>query len=418
MTKQISRLMVFNRTSHFFLLGLIFPIFSLAILARGANLMQLGLLMGIYSATTLLIELPTGSLADTMGRKNVYVLSQFIRILFLLALLFSRSFPSLCIALALMGVSRALASGSLEAHFIDELYRSEPGLDIQPYMTRLHIAIPMGIGVGSLIGGFLPQIASFFRPEIADERLYDLNIMVLICFTTLHIILTYILVKEKKPEILGHPLIEGVRQVPEMISSSVKFGMKSPVILLMLGGVLFWGLSISGLEQLWQPRVREILPNPEQTAILGLLSFGYFASSSLGGMLTAPLCRLFKYNYPIILFIVRLLMGLSFLVLASRVSLVGFTTFYFLTFSFNGMANGPEETVLNDAIPSEKRATLLSFSSLFLQAGGLIGSILHGYLAETSSIGLSWTVAAVLLMISSVLYLLIPANKKDSLNGI
>ena len=378
--------------------------------------MLLGLLMGIYSATTLLIELPTGGLADTMGRKRVYLVSQLIRVIFLLVLLLSRSFTSLCFALALMGISRALSSGSLEAHFIDELYKSKPGLDIQPYMTRLHIAIPMAVGVGSLIGGFLPQLARYFSPDIAEARLYDLNIGVLIAFTLLHIVLTQILVKEKKPEVQGHPLVEGIRQVPAMITSSVNFGMKSPVILLMLGGVLFWGLSISGLEQLWQPRVREILPDPTQTIILGLLSFGYFASSSLGGMFTTSLCRLFRNNYPLVLFIVRLFMGLSFLVLASRVSLVGFTTFYFLTFSFNGMANGPEETVFNDAIPSERRATLLSFSSLFLQVGGLTGSILHGYLAETSSIGLSWTVAAVLLMISSVFYIFIPADAKERVN--
>lgn len=400
--------MIFNRTCHYFLLGLIFPVFSLAIMARGANLLQLGLAMGIYSGVTLLIELPTGGLADTIGRKNVYLLSQFISLLYLIVLLFSTNFFVLCIAMGLMGISRALSSGSLDSHFIDELYKSEKDIDIQPHMTRLNISIPMGIAVGSLIGGMLPRLTLFLKPEIAENRLYDLNIIFLFVLTIFHILLTYILVKEEPPESEGHPLLEGIKKVPAMISSSLKIGIESPVILLMLGGVMFWGLSISGLEQLWQPRVMELLPGTNQSHLLGLLSFGYFACSSLGGLLTAPLCRLFKNNYPLLLFVLRLFMAFSFLILASRASLAGFTVFYFLTFSFNGTANGPEETVFNDAIPSERRATLLSFSSLFLQVGGLLGSILYGYLAETKSIGFSWSAAALVLMVSSVFYILIP----------
>ena len=50
---------------------------------------------------------------------------------------------------------------------------------------------------------------------------------------------------------------------------------------------------------------------------------------------------------------------------------------------------------------------MLSFKSLVLQIGGLIGTLAIGFLAGAYSIGLAWTVAAVVLAASSVPYLLL-----------
>lgn len=43
--------------------------------ARGLDLFQIGLLMGVYSLTIVLLEVPTGGLADAIGRKRVAVLA-------------------------------------------------------------------------------------------------------------------------------------------------------------------------------------------------------------------------------------------------------------------------------------------------------------------------------------------------------
>ena len=43
--------------------------------ARGLDLLQVGILMGSYSLTIVLLEVPTGGLADAIGRKRVAIVA-------------------------------------------------------------------------------------------------------------------------------------------------------------------------------------------------------------------------------------------------------------------------------------------------------------------------------------------------------
>ena len=88
-----------------------------------------------------------------------------------------------------------------------------------------------------------------------------------------------------------------------------------------------------------------------------------------------------------------------------------FSVFYVTLFMFNGVQSSPESSIFNGEVPSEKRSTLLSFSSLFLQAGGILGSLIMGFLAQTYSIKVAWIVASVVISVSALLYLLIPYYK-------
>ena len=62
---------------------------------------------------------------------------------------------------------------------------------------------------------------------------------------------------------------------------------------------------------------------------------------------------------------------------------------------------------MNREIPSTKRSTLLSFESLVLQAGAVIGSIFMGLIAKVRSISLAWYVGSAILLASSLAYLFI-----------
>ncbi len=57
------------------------------------------------------------------------------------------------------------------------------------------------------------------------------------------------------------------------------------------------------------------------------------------------------------------------------------------------------------------RSTLLSFQPVMFQLGGLCGSLVIGFLAKTYFIPSAWTAAAVILLLSSVAYLLLMAPR-------
>jgi predicted MFS family arabinose efflux permease len=193
-----------------------------------------------------------------------------------------------------------------------------------------------------------------------------------------------------------------------VLATSIQYGVKNRVVLLLLLTTLGWGLGVSGVELLWQPRLKAVLGSDSQTWVFGLLSAGYFFAASLGNGLSTPLCRLLKSNFPLVLFVNRLLMGAFLFLLSFRSGISGFVVFYMVFFLFNGAAESPFLTVFNAQVPGQTRSTLLSFGSLVLQLGGMGGSLLLGYLAKASSIPLAWTVGAGILGASSLLYLLIP----------
>ena len=53
-------------------------LFILLAQARGMSVAQLGLMMAMYSATIVLLEVPTGGLADSWGRRRVALLAEVV----------------------------------------------------------------------------------------------------------------------------------------------------------------------------------------------------------------------------------------------------------------------------------------------------------------------------------------------------
>ncbi|MBA7566385.1 MFS transporter [Candidatus Atribacteria bacterium 1244-E10-H5-B2] len=171
-------------------------------------------------------------------------------------------------------------------------------------------------------------------------------------------------------------------------------------------------MGFSGLETFWQPQVKNILGSDSQTWIFGALTAGYFFAGSLGNVLITPLCKLFKNNYSLVLFLIRFFMGVLFFILALQNKIAGFTIFYLTLFLYNGMSNAPHATIFNYQIPSEKRSTLLSFESLFLQIGGLLGALIMGYISNSFSITIAWFIGSAVLVLSCFTYLFLFLSKK------
>ena len=118
--------------------------------------------------------------------------------------------------------------------------------------------------------------------------------------------------------------------------------------------------------------------------------------------------------YPLILFVSRICMGIVWFVLALQTSVQGFAGFYTVVFLFHGLSTSPHSAIMNREIPDTKRSTLLSFESLVLQSGAVVGSVFMGHLAKTRSISLAWYIGSAILFTSSLFYLLIGSTGKPA----
>lgn len=173
---------------------------------------------------------------------------------------------------------------------------------------------------------------------------------------------------------------------------------------LLLLGTAAWGVAFSGLEQYWQPYVDGITTGATPTRLFGLITGGYFLVGSLGALVAGPLFRLIGPRYTEAIALMRLLIGLLLILLAGTGSVITFAAVYFSLFFLNGVSDSPEQALFNENVPAEARSTLLSFESLFLQAGGGVAALLWGVLADAYSISLAWRLGGVVFILSGLFY--------------
>jgi MFS transporter, DHA1 family, quinolone resistance protein len=399
------------QTWHFFILGLIIPVLVLFQLERGLSLIQIGLNMALYSGVVIVLEIPSGILADIAGQKKVYILSVCLKIVAMIIPMLSGNQLLISFTFIVMGAGRAFSSGSLESIFINRISKSGTERDMEKLITRTQIFIPLGLALGALLGGWLPDlnITRIYFITLKDK--FSFNFMLIIILGISLAVFFLIFVKENqniKKESISGP--ENKTRV--MVSLAITYIKNSPVFLVLIISSLAWGLAFSGLETFWQPRVFEITGGDQGTFLYGLLSNGYFLAAVLGSLISWPLCRLLGNKPIIFLFFQRFILGAMFLMISGILNLGWFSVVYITLFLFNGIGNPVEQSILNKEIPSESRATLLSVVSFIMQVGGMAGSMIWGIISQTRGIGFTWKIGAGILILSSFPYLM--AHKKKS----
>ena len=130
--------------------GLFLTVFVLLMRERGLTLGEIGVATAAQGVVMLVLELPSGGLADALGRKPVLVLAGILGIASTGVLLAASSVALLAVAFAVQGVSRALDSGPLQSWFIDEALAIDPHADIERDLSRGDVVICAGLGAGAL----------------------------------------------------------------------------------------------------------------------------------------------------------------------------------------------------------------------------------------------------------------------------
>ena len=120
-----------------------YPVFTILFLDFGLTLSQFALLNVVWAATIVCAEVPSGALADTIGRKKLVVLSASIMVIELALIAFvplgnsSLVFSVFLINRVLSGFSEAMASGADEALAYDSLAHEGDENDWSKVLERL-----------------------------------------------------------------------------------------------------------------------------------------------------------------------------------------------------------------------------------------------------------------------------------------
>ncbi|HZW27164.1 MAG TPA: MFS transporter, partial [Trueperaceae bacterium] len=134
------------------------PVMVLLAQSRGISLTEIGVVMALYSVTVAALEVPSGALADTLGRKRTFLLGGLLAIASRVAAVLAMDTAGFIVFALLFGVSRALTSGTLEAWFVDALQEEDASVDLQPALAAAGSFQLAGLAIGTLAGGALPDL--------------------------------------------------------------------------------------------------------------------------------------------------------------------------------------------------------------------------------------------------------------------
>lgn len=380
-----------------FLGGLTVPVISLIFLDKGLSLPDLSIFLGLYSLVIIFAEVPTGILADTMGRKKIFSISLVGTILSSFFLLLGKRRILLFVAIAMAGLSRAFASGSLDALYVDHsIAGRKDGVEKIAAKVTANISIleTLGLALGSTLGGFLPVIANKYFKFLGT---YDLNLLLKIALTIPTLVMTWVWIREYETA-----KSEERFSLKNRIVDAVSLMQRDTILRSLFLSVFSTGFFLFSLETYWQPRLVSLIPNDSFLWILGVMS-GIYYISAIGGNMIAQRCLAhMQVDMRRFYVIFRVCLAGALLLMALQKNLALFLFGYACVYLCLGICNVPEGAILHSRISSENRASFLSITSLIAHIGALSSSFVNTVLIGRLSIPGIWLIGSTALLLSSI----------------
>jgi len=379
--------------------GLLIPIFVLLMLSRGLTLSQVGLAAAAQGLVVVLLELPTGGLADTVGRRRVLLLSMVFALAAVGLILVADSFAEFAVAYALFGVYRALDSGPLEAWYVDAAHAANRDARIDRGLGGAGTVLGVAIAAGSLASGAL--IAWDPLPTVDPLALPVLCALALL---VVGFVVTALLMVERPRHTGLRAIGRSTLDTPRTVAEGLRLLRHSPVLLALVSVELFWGFGMVAFEGLFPVRLVDLLGGSEQAAaVTGTAASAAWIASAAGAALTPWLGR--RLGTAPAAAVLRILQGLTVVGMGLLAGAVGVIVAYLACNAVHGSSNAAHMTLLHAQATSRVRATVVSMNSMFSQPASAVGAIALTALADRTSVSTAMCVGGVILALAAPLYL-------------
>jgi MFS family permease len=379
-----------QRTYYALLLGntlaasLIWGINTIFLLDAGLSNFQAFAANAAYTAGMVLFEVPTGIVADTLGRRASYLIGTVVlaaaTLLYVLLWEIEAGFGLWIVVSVLLGLGFTFFSGATEAWLVDALKATGFTGDLDAVFARGQVVMGASMLTGSVAGGFLAEATSLGVPFVGRA--------VILAFTFM---LAWRLMHDVgfTPERGGRPLAEMRR----ITSESIEYGWRVPAVKWLMVETLFsGGVGIYAFYAL-QPYLLELYGDPDAYQIAGLVAAIVAGAQILGGLVAPWIRRRFRRRTSALITTATL----SVLTLAatgvveSFAAVLGLIVVWGLLFA----ATRPiRQAYLNGLIPSRQRATILSFDSLATSSGGVWTQPVLGRAADAWGYAPSYLISA------------------------
>ena len=325
-----------------------------------------------FAVGQVLFEVPTGVVADTRGRRFSFLLGAatllISTLLYLVMWQIHAPFIGWAIASILLGLGFTFFSGATEAWLVDALTATGFTGNLESVFGRAQTVGGIAMLVGSVAGGVIAQATNLGVPYLVRAGM--LGVTLVIAWWFMHD-LGFTPAREASP----------VAAVRTVIRGAMDSGFRNPPVRwLMLASPFTVGVSFYAFYAT-QPYLLELYGDETAYGIAGLAAALIAGAQIVGGLLVSRVRRLFtRRTQALILggFLnVILLVAIGFI--QHFVVALMLIALWALIFAFEMPLR---QAFINGLIPSEQRATVLSFDSLLGSAGGVVAQPALGRTAD------------------------------------
>jgi MFS family permease len=357
-----------------------------------------------FAVGQVIFEVPTGVVADTRGRRFSFVLGAATLLLSTLLYLWmwqtGAPFIGWALASALLGLGFTFFSGATEAWLVDALTATGYEGDLETVFGRAQVVGGAAMLTGSVLGGVIAQLTDLGMPYIVRAALLGVTVAVALAF-----------MRDIgfSPDRSASP----VAAVRSVVRGAVDGGLRNrPVRWLMLAAPFVTGVGFYAFYAL-QPYLLELYGDPNAYSIAGLAAAIVAGAQIAGGWSVRWARRLFERRTDAMLVLGGI--GVAALVLLGVMPFFVVAVVLLVLWALAAAIEEPlRRAFLNGLIPSQQRATVLSFDSLMGSAGGVVIQPALGRVADLSGYGASYLVSGVIQALSLPLIFLARRERAHS----
>ena len=342
--------------------SLIWGINTLFLLDAGLNNLEAFAANAFFTAGMMLFEIPTGVVADLRGRRLSFLLGAATlavgTLVYVLLWWIEAPFWGWALSSVLLGLGFTFFSGAMEAWLVDALHASEWTGDLDAVFGRAQAVSGVAMLGGSVLGGVLAQATDLGVPFVLRALL--LVVTFVLAFVLMHDI-GFTPVRDVRPGL----------QVKQIFRDSLHHGLGRPAIRwVMLTSPFVGGVSIYAFYAM-QPYLLELYGDETAYGIAGLAAAIVAGAQIVGGFVAPRLRGMFRRRTSVML--ATAAVSTVALLLSGLVDSFAVVVALLVLWSLAFAAETPvRRAYLNELIPSQQRATVLSFDSLLSSTGGVV----------------------------------------------
>ena len=354
------------------------PMYALFLLSRGLDLFQMSAVPAIYFITTFLFEVPTGAVADLMGRKLSFLLSCVIRMVAFGLYAFAHGFADCVIAEFVDALGSTWATGALDAWAVDGMAAEGDRRPTDRFFARAHMRARALMIISSLVSGYLAQ-RDMRLPWLVGAFGFALTAAV-----------AAVLMRETGPQHAAGSWAGVHRSLGRAVGEGLAAVRQAPVLLVLCGLTMAGAFGAMPATMLWQPRIQAL--SGEGTWLMGWISAALNVTSLAGSaMISRVLGRVSRER---MLCAAALWRATMFAVVGLAAGVGPALAGLLLQEMSFGMTEPLVQAWMNEHIAAERRATVLSVRAMFFTLGASAGLVCIGLLARDFGMRTAWLASA------------------------